>query len=251
MFLECSPGMFGKNCGYSCSGHCAHNESCYHIDGSCKKGCTAGYRGNNCKNVCEPGFYGTNCTQICSFRCLETCNHVDGSCRCTVGWMGPPNCTTECPLNFFGIDCRHLCSDHCSNNDTCSSYDGTCDGGCQEPFIGRICDHQNFTEFQEELVCIHRPLSTAWIAGMAFSLTSNIFAVVIIIFKIRPESTKQGAFVDKVLLEVSDKTSALLVCIYDGVKSEGNDPSKKKEKKKNLSQQYNGSLEMPEKEFRA
>ncbi|XP_061192647.1 multiple epidermal growth factor-like domains protein 6 [Saccostrea echinata] len=181
---ECSPGMFGKNCSFYCSDHCSH-QSCYNTNGSCKRGCIPGYKGNNCEDVCEPGFYGTNCSEVCSFRCLKSCNHIDGFCRCTAGWKGPPTCATECPPNFFGIDCRHLCSDHCSNNDTCNRYDGTCDGGCQEPFIGRICDHQNFTEYQEVRICIYKPLSTAWIAGMTVSLTSNLFAISIIIFEIR------------------------------------------------------------------
>ncbi|XP_061192646.1 multiple epidermal growth factor-like domains protein 10 [Saccostrea echinata] len=139
---ECLPGMFGTNCSYFCSGHCSHNESCYHVDGICKIGCTAGYRGNYCDIVCEPGFYGINCKEKCSKGCQDSCNRIDGFCRCNAGWTGFPKCNIECPSNFFGIDCRHLCSDHCGNNDTCSGYYGTCDGGCQEPFIGRICDHQ-------------------------------------------------------------------------------------------------------------
>ncbi|XP_062571458.1 multiple epidermal growth factor-like domains protein 11 isoform X2 [Saccostrea cucullata] len=160
---ECLPGLFGKNCSYPCSGHCSHNESCHHVDGRCKRGCAAGYIGNKCNLVCEPGFYGINCTEICSVGCQDNCNHVDGFCRCTAGWTGFPKCTIECPPNFFGIDCRRRCSGHCSNNDTCSRHDGTCEGGCQEPFIGRLCDHQRMT----------------------VSLTSNLFAIFIIIFEIR------------------------------------------------------------------
>jgi hypothetical protein len=38
----CESGKYGKNCESTC-GHCANDEPCNHVDGSCPNGCKPGY----------------------------------------------------------------------------------------------------------------------------------------------------------------------------------------------------------------
>ncbi|XP_062573682.1 multiple epidermal growth factor-like domains protein 11 [Saccostrea cucullata] len=45
---KCASGMYGRNCQYTCSGHCAHDEICSRFDGHCSMGCKAPYVGLTC-----------------------------------------------------------------------------------------------------------------------------------------------------------------------------------------------------------
>ena len=43
-----------------------------------------------------------------------------------------------CPYGTFGSNCTGRC--HCSNNDDCSSHNGTCPNGCERGWTGISCD---------------------------------------------------------------------------------------------------------------
>ena len=47
-FTECESGTYGRKCENSC-GHCVNQTDCFHINGTCLKGCGTGYLGNECK----------------------------------------------------------------------------------------------------------------------------------------------------------------------------------------------------------
>ncbi|XP_062607535.1 multiple epidermal growth factor-like domains protein 10 [Saccostrea cucullata] len=138
---ECTSGWFGNECSQLCSGHCANEEFCNHIDGHCYNGCKNGYLGNMCNESCAHGFYGANCSKSCSQNCKEICKHTDGSCLCKIGWAAPI-CSTECPQNTYGENCTHSCSANCAN-DTCDRFNGSCTGGCKEPYYGDMCEEMD------------------------------------------------------------------------------------------------------------
>ena len=47
-FTECETGTYGRKCGNIC-GHCLNQTDCFHENGTCLNGCSAGYLGNLCK----------------------------------------------------------------------------------------------------------------------------------------------------------------------------------------------------------
>ena len=47
LFSECETGTYGKECGNQC-GHCIDPTDCFHVNGTCLGGCSAGYLGNTC-----------------------------------------------------------------------------------------------------------------------------------------------------------------------------------------------------------
>lgn len=38
------------------------------------------------------------------------------------------------------MDCRERCSDFCMNNEPCHHVNGACPSGCQEGYIGELCN---------------------------------------------------------------------------------------------------------------
>ena len=44
----CAVGWYGPECKLQCSGHCADNTVCNHVDGSCVGDCAAGWYGSHC-----------------------------------------------------------------------------------------------------------------------------------------------------------------------------------------------------------
>ena len=47
-FTECEAGTYGRKCENRC-GHCVNQTDCFHVNGTCLKGCGTGYLGNECK----------------------------------------------------------------------------------------------------------------------------------------------------------------------------------------------------------
>lgn len=47
---------------------------------------------------------------------------------------------TECLSGFFGNKCRERCSGYCKNNDPCDHVLGVCLNGCQDGFVGTLCN---------------------------------------------------------------------------------------------------------------
>lgn len=47
---------------------------------------------------------------------------------------------TECLPGYFGIDCNGKCSRHCINNEPCDHVSGVCLSGCQDGFVGTLCN---------------------------------------------------------------------------------------------------------------
>ena len=45
---ECESGTYGRECKSNC-GHCFNSTDCFHVNGTCLKGCDAGFLGNMCK----------------------------------------------------------------------------------------------------------------------------------------------------------------------------------------------------------
>lgn len=46
-FTECDQGTYGTKCENKC-GQCMNRIDCFHVNGTCLKGCGAGYLGNKC-----------------------------------------------------------------------------------------------------------------------------------------------------------------------------------------------------------
>lgn len=46
--LECPPGSYGENCGYTCSNNCYMDNVCNRFNGQCELGCKAGWTGISC-----------------------------------------------------------------------------------------------------------------------------------------------------------------------------------------------------------
>lgn len=44
----CTTGWYGQNCSMECSDHCLDNDTCFHVNGTCLRGCAPGYRGPTC-----------------------------------------------------------------------------------------------------------------------------------------------------------------------------------------------------------
>lgn len=44
----CTTGWYGQNCSMECSGHCLDNDTCFHVNGTCLRGCAPGYREPTC-----------------------------------------------------------------------------------------------------------------------------------------------------------------------------------------------------------
>lgn len=47
VILACSPGEYGHNCSFRCSGHCYKNEVCDPFFGNCSK-CADGFQNSKC-----------------------------------------------------------------------------------------------------------------------------------------------------------------------------------------------------------
>ncbi|XP_062609951.1 multiple epidermal growth factor-like domains protein 10 [Saccostrea cucullata] len=100
-------------CKENCSGNCLNNETCYHIDGHCMKGCETGFQGEKCDALCPPGTFGEDCAGNCSGNCdnNDTCYFINGHCLwgCRDGFRGkrcdeqnsPVALTGSC---IYGID---------------------------------------------------------------------------------------------------------------------------------------------------
>uniref|UniRef100_A0A8W8P3C9 protein-tyrosine-phosphatase n=1 Tax=Magallana gigas TaxID=29159 RepID=A0A8W8P3C9_MAGGI len=111
--------------------------------------CNAGYLGQNCQYECSRGYYGYNCVNQCSERCSvrSNCDRVTGKCKggCMSGWAG--DTCNECQLGYYaclpgsyGSDCLISCSNNCIDNRSCHSVTGFCNGGCQEGWMGSLCN---------------------------------------------------------------------------------------------------------------
>lgn len=46
----------------------------------------------------------------------------------------------ECNFGSFGKNCSKKCSGHCLDDEVCNHIDGACTGGCQDGYIGIICN---------------------------------------------------------------------------------------------------------------
>ena len=55
LFVGCQIGTYGENCKEHC-GLCLNNDDCYHVNGTCVKGCLPGYMGDKCKTRKLPFF---------------------------------------------------------------------------------------------------------------------------------------------------------------------------------------------------
>lgn len=56
---------------------------------------------------------------------------------------GLPNtfCFVECSPGHFGMNCSELCSGHCVDEESCDHISGVCHRGCQDGFVGRLCNN--------------------------------------------------------------------------------------------------------------
>ncbi|XP_062613211.1 multiple epidermal growth factor-like domains protein 11 [Saccostrea cucullata] len=136
---ECKAGKYGEDCNNTC-GHCARNDTCDNINGSCPGSCDAGYRGKNCLNACPFGKFGNDCNEKCGY-CAnnKTCHHISGSCNgsCEPGYYGE-KCLTSCSSGRYGDECKEKCG-HCVNNETCNHISGSCNGSCEAGYQGKKC----------------------------------------------------------------------------------------------------------------
>ena len=48
MFAACNAGKYGLHCEEDC-GNCSDSSQCFHVNGTCLSGCSAGYQGHTCK----------------------------------------------------------------------------------------------------------------------------------------------------------------------------------------------------------
>ena len=46
----------------------------------------------------------------------------------------------ECSSDTYGKDCTKKCSEYCLHNKSCNHIDGACTDGCQNGYIGHICN---------------------------------------------------------------------------------------------------------------
>ena len=46
----------------------------------------------------------------------------------------------ECSLGTYGKNCTKKCSEYCLHNKPCNPIDGACTDGCQNGYIGDICN---------------------------------------------------------------------------------------------------------------
>ncbi|XP_078327837.1 uncharacterized protein LOC111111750 [Crassostrea virginica] len=90
--LECSAGVFGKDCAGNCSMTCGDPGVCDKVTGHCNGSCLPGWEGDMCQNECLVGFHGVNCLQNCSITCgiPGNCDRITGYCNggCQRGWTG-------------------------------------------------------------------------------------------------------------------------------------------------------------------
>ncbi|XP_078327835.1 uncharacterized protein LOC144623310 [Crassostrea virginica] len=90
--LECSAGVFGKDCAENCSVTCRDPGVCGKVTGHCNGSCLPGWEGDTCDNECSKGFYGVNCVENCSMTCgiPGNCDRIAGYCNggCQRGWTG-------------------------------------------------------------------------------------------------------------------------------------------------------------------
>ncbi|XP_025107092.1 fucolectin-like [Pomacea canaliculata] len=64
----CEDGTYGTHCLQRC-GHCKHNVTCHHINGTCFQGCAPGWTGNMCNQsnhkLHKPKILNNNTQKIC------------------------------------------------------------------------------------------------------------------------------------------------------------------------------------------
>ena len=48
MVSECTAGKYGLHCEMDC-GKCSNTSKCFHVNGTCLSGCSAGFQGHTCK----------------------------------------------------------------------------------------------------------------------------------------------------------------------------------------------------------
>ena len=54
----------------------------------------------------------------------------------------------ECSSGTYGKDCTKTCSEFCLHNTLCNHIDGACTDGCQNGYIGNMCNTcKNFCKF--------------------------------------------------------------------------------------------------------
>ena len=46
----------------------------------------------------------------------------------------------ECSSGTYGKNCTKTCSEYCLDNKSCNHIDGACTDGCQDGYIGNICN---------------------------------------------------------------------------------------------------------------
>ena len=46
----------------------------------------------------------------------------------------------ECSSSTYGKDCTKKCSEYCLHNKSCNHIDGACTDGCQNGYIGNMCN---------------------------------------------------------------------------------------------------------------
>ena len=71
----------------------------------------------------------------------------------------------DCMPGYYGYGCEKACSRNCLNNSICDNIDGTCRGGCQHGYIGKLCNECKTyrypflypTRIWERLCFIHVP----------------------------------------------------------------------------------------------
>nr|XP_022309926.1 multiple epidermal growth factor-like domains protein 6 [Crassostrea virginica] len=141
--LECSAGVFGKDCAENCSMTCGDPRVCDKVTGHCNGSCLPGWEGNMCQKECAVGSFGKNCSKNCSMTCGNpgVCHKVTGSCNgsCLAGWEGNM-CENECLVGFYGVNCLQNCSMTCGIPGNCDRIKGYCHGGCQRGWRGVRCE---------------------------------------------------------------------------------------------------------------
>nr|XP_022311825.1 receptor-type tyrosine-protein phosphatase epsilon-like isoform X1 [Crassostrea virginica] len=142
--LECDTGTYGLNCSEKC-GACL-DTSCYHVNGSCYKGCQPGWqRTELCDEACENGTFGKHCKNNCSGNCWDNqpCNKTTGKCtKCLPGWK-EGFCNETCENGTFGKHCKNNCSGNCWDNQPCNKTTGKCTKclpGWKKGFCNETCD---------------------------------------------------------------------------------------------------------------
>ncbi|XP_067664040.1 scavenger receptor class F member 1-like isoform X2 [Haliotis asinina] len=211
----CVSNYRGTNCQVRCpncrtrymSGECNHYcEAGFHgvtCDDACPQNCAPGNAGKplckqatgECSNNCKIGYFGKTCNKPCPSDCKDNiCLPVSGSC-------------SECIDKRYGESCEEkcqFCKDKCYKN-------GTCVGGCEDGYYGKLCnlrcgtgcsegtkcrlykaDHENICSdpcqyipesqnLNETCVPVQKPVQRSSDAGMIAGIGVGIGIIIIII----------------------------------------------------------------------